>query len=219
MKTLPLKNPRISQEYGRKNASYKKGYHTGIDLVAGENDKYVYAVAPGVVLRARFSPGPKGADPSGWGNYVIVRQKDGHDVLYAHLSQVLVVPGVEISEGEALGLQGSTGNSTGPHLHFEVWSGSWENRNDINPADYLGIKNDVGPVEHIRKEEKENVERVEVVERGKVFDAIRHNGKVYVELRAYAEQDGKKVEWDESIKMAIVSGGKLEEIKEILQER
>jgi murein DD-endopeptidase MepM/ murein hydrolase activator NlpD len=218
MKTLPLKNPRISQEYGRKSTSYKKGYHTGIDLVAGENNKYVYSAGSGTVLRARYQSGPKGADPSGWGNYVIVRQKDGHDVLYAHLSQVLVAPGVQISEGEALGIQGSTGNSSGPHLHFEVWAGSWENRNDINAAQYLGIENAVGPVKYTRKE-GENIERVEVVEKGKIYDAIRYGGKTYVELRAYAEQDGKKVEWDEQIKMAIVSGGKLEEIKEILKER
>lgn len=147
MKPLPVKNARISQEYGRKNPQYRKGYHTGIDLVADGSDKSIYAVGGGTVIRARFAAGVKGADPQGWGNYVIVRQTDGHDVLYAHLAQVAVIQGRLVAVGEKIGLQGSTGNSTGPHLHFEVWRGSWEDRDDINPAEYLGIRNEVGPVE------------------------------------------------------------------------
>ncbi|MCR4442764.1 MAG: M23 family metallopeptidase [Peptococcaceae bacterium] len=143
---LPVKNGRISQEYGRKNSQYRKGYHPGIDVVADGADKSIYAVSPGVVIRARFSPGSKGADPTGWGNYVIVRQVDGHDVLYAHLAQVAVTAGQLVVAGDKLGIQGATGSATGPHLHFEVWDGDWTKRNDINPAEYLGIANQVGPV-------------------------------------------------------------------------
>lgn len=213
-KVIPLKYPRISQEYGRKSASYNKGYHTGIDLVAGGTDKGVYNTVAGTVVRARFFPGAKGADAQGWGNYVIIRQEDGHDVLYAHLAQIAVVQGQKVSPGDKVGLQGSTGNATGSHLHFEVWAGSWENRNDINSADYLGIKNAVGPVEYVKED---MVEEVKVVEKGVFYGAIRYNGKTYVELRAYASQDGKKVDWDEATKTATVTGGKLEEIKVILQ--
>lgn len=145
MAIIPMKNARISQEYGRISTKYKKGYHTGLDLVADGTDKGVYNISPGAILRARFSPGSKGADPTGWGNYITVRQDDGHDVLYAHLAQIAVTQGQRVAPGDKLGLQGSTGNSTGPHLHFGVWAGSWEQRNDINAADYLGIKNQVGP--------------------------------------------------------------------------
>jgi murein DD-endopeptidase MepM/ murein hydrolase activator NlpD len=143
---LPEKNPRISQEYGRKNSTYKKGYHPAIDMVADGPDKGIYAVRPGTVVRARFAPGEKGADPTGWGNYVIVKQTDGHDVLYAHLSQISVTLGQLVVTGDKIGLQGATGNTTGPHLHFEVWKGDWTLRNDINAADYLGIPNKVGVI-------------------------------------------------------------------------
>lgn len=147
MSIIPVKDARMTQEYGRKG-NYKKGYHTDIDLVAGEADKYVYSVGPGQVIRARYAPG-KGADPQGWGNYIIIRQDDGHDVLYAHLALVNVAEGEKVSGGQKIGLQGSTGNSTGPHLHFEVWKGSWEERQDINPAEYLGIVNQVGKVQQV----------------------------------------------------------------------
>jgi murein DD-endopeptidase MepM/ murein hydrolase activator NlpD len=141
---LPVKNGRVTQEYGRPG-KYKKGYHTGIDLVAGESDKYIYSVGPGVVVVAKYAPG-KGADPDGWGNYVIVRHQDGHEIIYAHLASVLVQAGMILGPGHGIGLQGSTGRSTGPHLHFEVRKGNWQNREDINPADYLGIENKVGPI-------------------------------------------------------------------------
>lgn len=143
---LPSKNPRITRVYGYKDKGYRKGYHTGIDLVTRSSDKSIYAVAAGFVLRARFAPGRGGANPSGWGNYIIIRQDDGYDVIYAHLAQLAVVQGQRIEANEKVGIQGSTGNSTGPHLHFEVWEGSWTYRNDINAADYLGIENKVGPV-------------------------------------------------------------------------
>ncbi len=143
---LPVKNARISQEYGRKNPQYRKGYHTGIDMVADGPGKDIYAIGLGTVIRARFSPGAKGADPTGWGNYVIIRQADGHDVLYAHLAQIAVTAGQMVIPGDKIGLQGATGNSTAPHLHIEVWKGSWGARNDINAADYLGIPNEAGPV-------------------------------------------------------------------------
>lgn len=145
---LPVKNARVSQEYGRKG-NYKKGYHTGIDLVADGEDKSIYAVSSGAVIRARFVAGAKGADPNGWGNYVIIRQADGYDVLYAHLAQVVVAAGQFVIPEDKIGLQGSTGNVTGPHLHFEVWQDDWEARNEINAAEYLGIVNQIGLVKQV----------------------------------------------------------------------
>jgi hypothetical protein len=54
-----------------------------------------------------------------------------------------------IAAGEKIGLQGSTGNSTGPHLHFEIRKPSWENRNEVDPTAYLGINNQTGEVRAI----------------------------------------------------------------------
>jgi len=143
---LPIKKGRVSQEYGRPDAQYRKAYHSGIDLVA-DGDKNIYAAAPGEVIRSRYSVKADGADPNGWGNYVIVRQDDGKDVLYAHLNVTDVPKGSRIAAGDMVGLQGMTGNATGSHLHFEVWDGEWTLRRDINAAEYLGIKNQVGPVQ------------------------------------------------------------------------
>ena len=85
--------------------------HTGIDL-AGGTGAPVSAVAAGVVLSA-------GAE-GGYGNVVRVLHGHGTVSLYAHLSQVLVIAGDQVHAGALLGREGSTGASTGPHLHFEV---------------------------------------------------------------------------------------------------
>ena len=153
---LPLKNMRISQEYGVINPKrkYAKGYHPGLDGVADGKDKGVYDIGTGVILLARFAPGRGGANPPGWGNYVIVRQEDAHDVLYAHLAQVAVTQGQRVRPGDKLGLQGATGNVSAAHLHLEIWRGSWTDRNDINPADYLGIDNKPGEVRYLSEMRK-----------------------------------------------------------------
>lgn len=61
-----------------------------------------------------------GYDPGGFGNVVIVRHPSGIETLYAHLQRVMVDPAEDLRDGEPIGLGGSTGRSTGPHLHFEV---------------------------------------------------------------------------------------------------
>ena len=132
---IPLMNYRITQLYGVKNSRYFKGYHTGVDMVS--EDLKIYAATAGTVIEARYAPG-EGADPAGWGNYVVVRTYDGqYDMLYAHLASLEVSTGPNITEGTILGQIGSTGQSTGPHLHFEVRKGSWQNLNDIDPLQWL----------------------------------------------------------------------------------
>lgn len=152
---MPLKNARVTYPYGVKNSRYSKGYHTGIDLAA--DDYTEYAVVPGTVQEARYAPG-RGADPDGWGNYVIVRTIDGkYDLIYAHMANVKVSKAEQVSEGTVLGIMGSTGSSTGPHLHFEVRKVPWQNRNDIDPAAWLGIKNVVGPAISVPAEREETM--------------------------------------------------------------
>lgn len=144
---MPLKDSRVTYPYGVKNDVYVKGYHTGIDLVA--EDYTVFACIAGSIQEARFAAG-KGADPTGWGNYVILRTTDKkYDIIYAHLSSVQVVKGETVAAGTVLGIMGSTGNSTGPHLHFEVRKATWGARNDISPAAFLGIKNVIGVAESV----------------------------------------------------------------------
>lgn len=89
--------------------------HNGIDIVAegrGCNGDPVYAAADGVVVRAdRYN---------GYGNCVIIDHGDGIQTLYAHFSSISVSAGDVVKAGDEVGKIGSTGNSTGPHLHFEV---------------------------------------------------------------------------------------------------
>ncbi len=87
-------------------------FHTGIDL-SGPMGTPVYAAAAGVVVSA--SPGA-----TGYGNHVVIAI-DGHMLtLYGHLEAMLVHSGDQVKPGQLIALMGSTGNSTGPHLHFEV---------------------------------------------------------------------------------------------------
>ena len=87
-------------------------FHTGVDLAAPELTP-VLAAADGLVAIV-------GASTSGYGNFVVLGHRDGLVTLYGHLAQALVKPGEDVTQGEPIGLEGSTGYSTGPHLHFEV---------------------------------------------------------------------------------------------------
>jgi murein DD-endopeptidase MepM/ murein hydrolase activator NlpD len=99
-------------------------YHHGIDLGAPSGTP-IAAVASGQVVLASAG--------YGYGNYVIVRHDDGSETLYAHLSQIYVVQGEWVVQGAAVGTVGSTGWTTGPHLHFEVRVGGAA----VDPLYYL----------------------------------------------------------------------------------
>lgn len=87
-------------------------YHKGIDLNLNTGDP-VSAAWEGKVRYAQYNRG-------GYGNLVIIRHKNGLETLYAHLSRLNVKPNDDVRAGDIIGFGGSTGHSTGPHLHFEV---------------------------------------------------------------------------------------------------
>ncbi|MBD2846177.1 M23 family metallopeptidase [Paenibacillus sp. IB182496] len=93
-------------------------FHKGIDLVASPPDRILYAFVPGVVVHA--GEGQTGSGFGKMGLVVAIRDEAGYLHVYAHLSAVAVKRGASIRKGEAIGRQGSTGLSTGPHLHYEV---------------------------------------------------------------------------------------------------
>ena len=135
----PLKSySRISSEYGwRKNpvAGVNK-LHAGIDLAAGGGTP-IYAAASGYVQVAGWSSG-------GYGNYVIIyhgKMSDGnqYSTLYGHMRSVATSAGKYVQQGEIIGYVGSTGNSTGNHLHLEVWKGG-SKANAVNPRGYIPMK-------------------------------------------------------------------------------
>ena len=86
-------------------------YHSGIDL-AGRLDTPIYAATTGTVTMHR--------ERGGYGLYILLTRDPRLSTLYGHLDWPLVQPGDVVAAGQAIALMGSTGNSTGPHLHFEV---------------------------------------------------------------------------------------------------
>ena len=102
--------------YPLPNLTYPSTYsgHKGIDLHStGKSGDPVYAAAQGKVITAKY-------DPS-WGNYVKIDHGNGIYTLYAHASKLLVSVGQQVERGQLIMLEGSTGNSSGPHVHFEIW--------------------------------------------------------------------------------------------------
>ena len=134
----PLKSySRISSEYGwRKNpVSGVNKLHAGIDFAAAGGTP-IYAAASGYVQVAGWSTG-------GYGNYVIIyhgKMSDGntYTTLYAHMRSVATSAGKYVKQGELIGYVGSTGNSTGNHLHLEVWKGG-SKANAVNPRSCIPI--------------------------------------------------------------------------------
>lgn len=128
-KTLPT-GARVSQGWGKSRIKYAAGRHTGIDF-GGKANSAITAAASGVVTRA----GRDGA----YGNAIHVRQKDGTTALYGHLNSVNVKPGQRVNVGQAIGKMGSTGRSTGTHLHFEVRKQDHYGA-DINPYGWFSTR-------------------------------------------------------------------------------
>ncbi|MEM9903440.1 MAG: peptidoglycan DD-metalloendopeptidase family protein [Cyanobacteria bacterium P01_D01_bin.44] len=100
--------------------------HRGVD-VAGPVGTPIVASAPGVVERSGWNSG-------GYGNLVEIRHADGSMTRYAHNSRLIVRPGQQVDQGQQIAEMGSTGYSTGPHLHFEV---HLPNQGTVNPVAYL----------------------------------------------------------------------------------
>ncbi|WP_330295884.1 peptidoglycan DD-metalloendopeptidase family protein [Streptomyces sp. NBC_00503] len=123
---LPVSGASVSARY-HQAGGWAAGYHTGIDFAVGTGTP-VKAAAAGTVV----SSGWQGA----YGNAVVIQHDDGRYTLSAHLSSASASEGERVSAGEQIGLSGSTGNSTGPHLHFEVRSSNSYGA-DINPVTWL----------------------------------------------------------------------------------
>lgn len=147
---LPYKGAaRVSSPFGWRTLFGKRMYHKGIDLVG--TDKMVRAVVGGVVGQSILITDTTNRT-SEWGNYVRVDGEDGRQYYYCHLSKRLVSRGDKVSVGDALGIEGSTGKSTGSHLHLEVR----ENGKSIDPTAIIGIKNIVGAVREAKTQERTN---------------------------------------------------------------
>ncbi|MEY2227336.1 MULTISPECIES: M23 family metallopeptidase [Streptomyces] len=120
----------ISTQYKVAGSMWSSGYHTGVDFIASSGTT-VKAVGAGTVVSAGWS--------GSYGNEIVIRHADGKYSQYAHLSQLSVSSGQSVTAGQAIGLSGSTGNSTGPHLHFEIRT-TPSYGSDMDPIAYLRAK-------------------------------------------------------------------------------
>jgi len=123
----PVQEGWLSSRFGKRNDPFtgKKEFHKGLDF-AGKKGSEVVAVGAGVVSWS--------GKRSGYGNLVEVTHGNGYVTRYGHNERNLVKTGDTVEKGQLLALMGSTGRSTGPHVHFEVL----RNGKAVNPAKYLG---------------------------------------------------------------------------------
>jgi murein DD-endopeptidase MepM/ murein hydrolase activator NlpD len=128
--TIPVAGDQweISAWFGDRGSLWSLGWHTGLDFAAPTGTPIV-AAKDGTVVEAGWA--------GAYGKTVVVQHADGTKTLYAHLHTIEVGVGQTVALGQQIGTLGSTGNSTGPHLHFEVIdpAGNW-----VDPAVWLGIR-------------------------------------------------------------------------------
>jgi murein DD-endopeptidase MepM/ murein hydrolase activator NlpD len=129
----PLMNPaRVSSRFGWRThpLTGKRRFHSGLDIAAPSGAPVV-ATGSGTVISAGWN--------GGYGKAIVIQHSDTQQTLYGHLSEISVEPGQTINQGTVIGLVGSTGNSTGPHLHFEIrmpTGGVWTAVNPIQEIQY-----------------------------------------------------------------------------------
>lgn len=123
---LPVKKAWISSYYGYRNSPFdgRREFHKGLDI-AGREGSEIIAVAGGVVTWSdrRW----------GYGNLVEINHGNGYVTRYGHLLKMLVKEGEAVKKGQLIALMGSTGRSTGPHVHFEVL----QSGKQVNPLDFI----------------------------------------------------------------------------------
>lgn len=126
---VPISYTAFTSAYGWRDHPVYGGqrFHHGVDLAAPSGTP-IYATRSGVVTTASYEAG-------GAGNYVSINHKDGFSSIYMHMTRYVVYSGQYVYAGQVIGYCGSTGASTGPHLHF----GIYYNGSSVNPANYIKI--------------------------------------------------------------------------------
>ena len=117
----PVSGGYVSSSFGNRS----RGYHTGIDWALSYGSP-IYASDGGTVTVSGWG--------GGYGKMIKINHGNGYETLYAHCSKLVVSSGKKVAKGQLIGYVGSTGNSTGPHLHFEIR----KNGSYLNPAKYCG---------------------------------------------------------------------------------
>ncbi|MFF2329087.1 MULTISPECIES: M23 family metallopeptidase [unclassified Streptomyces] len=124
---LPVAGSYVTTGYKSSGSLWSSGSHSGIDFHAASGSSVV-AVGAGTVVEAGWG--------GAYGNNIVLRMTDGTYTQYGHLSSIGVSVGQSVGAGQRIGLSGSTGNSTGPHLHFEART-TPSYGSDMDPVAYL----------------------------------------------------------------------------------
>ena len=129
---LPIKDGKITTKYKKLGKMWSKGYHTGVDFAVPTGTDII-AVADGVIANANWG--------KSYGTQLVQQITLGDQkrwVIYAHLSKALVKAGDKVIKGQHIGESGNTGNSSGPHLHFEMRDNvRWSAGADCDPTEIL----------------------------------------------------------------------------------
>jgi murein DD-endopeptidase MepM/ murein hydrolase activator NlpD len=188
---FPFDKFKIGTKFGEKGKYWSCGYHSGQDLMSANygGDGIIHPLYAGRVMKI----GKTGA----YGNHVYIKHNDGYITLYAHMKQILVTPGMDVTEETALGVEGATGNATGKHLHFEVHKNAYHYPATIDPLEFINSR---------IQEEKEMQKTIKIMLNGaeKEVTAIEKDGYNYVKLQDL--RDNKiSVSYDSAKKMPEVS--------------
>ena len=141
LQNVPLNWPvrgKVTSPYGRRRDPFtgRRAFHEGMDIKNKRGTK-IKATAAGVVKRVSY-------DRGGYGWYLVIDHKNGFETIYGHFKKILVKKGEKVKRGDVIGLMGSTGRSTGSHVHYEIRL----NGKPINPKKYLSV------ADHIKESSK-----------------------------------------------------------------
>ena len=127
-------NGRLTSTFGYRSYFTANEFHPGVDIANRAANVPIYAAADGVVIRSNYTSG-------GYGNAIFIAHSingQAYATIYGHLSSRFVQNGETVKAGQQIGIMGSTGNSTGPHLHFELHKGGYKGYG-VNAIDPVGI--------------------------------------------------------------------------------
>lgn len=149
-----VKKPRITSSFGCRidPITGKKKYHNGLDEISKVKNRHLYAIDDGYVQKTVTG---KNKSKTGYGNYIWVRYpRYNLSLLYAHCDKVLLKKGDKVKKGDVVAIMGSTGRSTGIHLHLgmtRIGSNTW-----LNPVKYDMLSDKYNLTRTLRKGSKGN---------------------------------------------------------------
>lgn len=130
----PTESVRITSEFGLRSDPFTRrlAQHSGLDI-GGDYGDPVFAAGGGTVIESAYNRSR--------GHYIIIEHDNGYKSVYMHLRKRLASEGQKVAQGERIGLLGSSGRSTGPHLHFEIW----KHDQAVDPLPYLQLFKEENP--------------------------------------------------------------------------